>query len=149
MRCFNRALLAKQAWRIATETDCLLSRTIKAKYFPNSSFWEARKESNASLSWQSIMETKQLLDKGIRRRVGNGMQINVWHDKWIPRNSTYRIVTRLDLLNSNMRVAELIEENGRRSNEELIRNPGGYRCHSINTSCKQHGGHVSLAFIKE
>ncbi|KAL0410965.1 UNVERIFIED_CONTAM: hypothetical protein Slati_3686200 [Sesamum latifolium] len=51
MRCFNRALLAKQAWRIATETDCLLSRTIKAKYFPFSSFWEARKRSNASLSW--------------------------------------------------------------------------------------------------
>ncbi|KAL0410966.1 UNVERIFIED_CONTAM: hypothetical protein Slati_3686300 [Sesamum latifolium] len=58
---------------------------------------------------------------GTRWRVGSGVHIKVWHDKWIPRNSTYRLVTPPDTMNNNMRVTELIEENGRKWNEELIR----------------------------
>lgn len=34
LESFNNALLAKQAWRLVTSPDILLSRIIKARYFP-------------------------------------------------------------------------------------------------------------------
>lgn len=36
---FNMALLTKQAWRITTNPDLLLSQVLKARYFPHSSFF--------------------------------------------------------------------------------------------------------------
>ena len=38
---FNMALLGKQLWRIHTRPDLLMSRIMKAKYFPGKSIWEA------------------------------------------------------------------------------------------------------------
>lgn len=38
MESFNLALLIKQAWRILMHQDHLLTRVLKAKYFPRSSF---------------------------------------------------------------------------------------------------------------
>ena len=38
---FNMALLGKQLWRIQTRPDLLMSRIMKAKYFPGKSIWEA------------------------------------------------------------------------------------------------------------
>ncbi|KAL0433785.1 UNVERIFIED_CONTAM: putative mitochondrial protein [Sesamum latifolium] len=41
LRAFNIALLAKQGWRVMTKPTSLLSRVLRAKYFPHCSFWEA------------------------------------------------------------------------------------------------------------
>lgn len=39
--CFNKALLAKQGWRLLTSPDSITSRIKKAKYYPHSSILEA------------------------------------------------------------------------------------------------------------
>lgn len=40
---FNKALLAKQAWRLITQPSSLLSRVYKAKYYRRTTFMEAIK----------------------------------------------------------------------------------------------------------
>ncbi|CAA7036814.1 unnamed protein product [Microthlaspi erraticum] len=58
---FNQAMLAKQAWKILQEPESLVAKLLKS-----------------SIQWG-----KELLVKGLRKRVGNRNMIEVWTDPWI------------------------------------------------------------------
>lgn len=38
---FNKALLAKQCWRLVQNPDSLTARILRAKYYPHSSFMDS------------------------------------------------------------------------------------------------------------
>ena len=42
LKTFNLALLAKQGWRLQTNTSSLVYRVLKEMYFPNSDFLGAK-----------------------------------------------------------------------------------------------------------
>ena len=73
----NLALLAKQGWRLQTCQNSLLYRVLKAKYFPSYDFLHANIGNNPSYTWRSIIAAKSIVEKGIRWRVGNGLDIQV------------------------------------------------------------------------
>ncbi|XP_075475208.1 uncharacterized protein LOC142505947 [Primulina tabacum] len=52
---FNRALLAKQLWRLIRYPDSLVSRVLKGRYFMHGSVLEAGLGSNPSYIWRSIL----------------------------------------------------------------------------------------------
>lgn len=56
LQAFNLALLAKKGWSIINNPDSLLARVLKAKYFPNSSFWATSRPGWASIIWKSICD---------------------------------------------------------------------------------------------
>lgn len=45
---FNLALLGKQAWRIVTHPDMLMSRIFNARYYPDGNFLTAKLGANSS-----------------------------------------------------------------------------------------------------
>lgn len=55
---FNKAMLAKQAWRILTMPDTLVARVLKSKYFPSTHFLKATANPVASYTWKSILSAK-------------------------------------------------------------------------------------------
>ncbi|XP_019155928.1 PREDICTED: uncharacterized protein LOC109152735 [Ipomoea nil] len=81
---FNLALLGKHGWRLLTSPDSLVARIFKARYFPNTAFYEATLGGNPSYVWRSIMASQDLVRSGCRRRVGNGRMTKVWDHPWLP-----------------------------------------------------------------
>ena len=75
LKSFNLALLAKQAWRIGTQTSTLLHQIYKDKYFPNSDFFQATEGSRPSWTWRGICEVHKYIVAGSRWRVRNGTNI--------------------------------------------------------------------------
>ena len=90
---FNMAMLARQGWRLLTQADSLCARVLKAKYFPSSNVLEARVKSGISYTWRSVLKGLHLLREGIIWRIGDGSQVNIWADPWIPRGETRRVIT--------------------------------------------------------
>ncbi|CAN6555765.1 unnamed protein product [Malus baccata var. baccata] len=61
---FNDALLAKQCWRLISEPSTLWARVLKARYFPNCSFLDAKKGGRASWVWASLLAGREILREG-------------------------------------------------------------------------------------
>ncbi|KAL0409532.1 UNVERIFIED_CONTAM: putative ribonuclease H protein [Sesamum radiatum] len=103
MQTFNIAMLAKQGWRIMTNPQLLISRILKARYFPNNDFLHAKIGYTSSFTWRSILAARYVISKGIRWRVGDGQSIRVWNDPWLPRPSTFLPITTQSLFLPDLR----------------------------------------------
>jgi hypothetical protein len=102
---FNKALLARQGWRLIQYPNSLVSRFLKAKYYPHQSFLDSTVKGNASFTWRSICESKGVLVDGMRFRVGSGSAIKIWHDSWLPGSSSAKVLSPVRVLDANASVA--------------------------------------------
>ncbi|XP_048605398.1 uncharacterized protein LOC125582961 [Brassica napus] len=80
---FNQALLGKQAWRIHTNLDSLVSRVLKSRYFRNGSFQEASIGTRSSYAWRSILHGREVMNLGLVKQIGDGKESNVWSTNWL------------------------------------------------------------------
>jgi hypothetical protein len=120
--CFNKPLLAKQSWRIMQNPESLAAKIIKAKYFRNCSFLEANLGNRSSYAWRSILAGRALFQEGCVWRIGDGQNVHIWGDKWIPKPSTYAIQSPCKILPKDAKVVELLEEDTNQWNLQLVRN---------------------------
>ncbi|XP_074375304.1 uncharacterized protein LOC141717092 [Apium graveolens] len=72
---FNLALLGKQCWNIIHNPGALVSRVLKAKYFPYCHLLQANRTGGASYTWSGIWEAKEVLKEGMRWILGDGKEI--------------------------------------------------------------------------
>ncbi|XP_016707787.1 uncharacterized mitochondrial protein AtMg00310-like [Gossypium hirsutum] len=121
MAQFNISLLAKQGWRIINNQDALVMQVLKAKYFPNDHFLNARLGNSGSYVWKSIWAAKALLAKGLCWRVGTSSNILINEDAWVPEAVNFRLSTVNNSMR-NLKVNELIDCNTRLWKRELINN---------------------------
>ncbi|KAA3481168.1 reverse transcriptase [Gossypium australe] len=116
---FNKALLAKQVWRIITHPHCLLARVLKARYFPFIDVLNANVGSYPSFTWRSICNAREVIAEGMVWRVGSGAQINIWNDPWIPGIENNRISGH-DIDSRWCTVNQLLETDKCTWNRELL-----------------------------
>ncbi|KAL0438905.1 UNVERIFIED_CONTAM: hypothetical protein Slati_2373500 [Sesamum latifolium] len=64
LKAFNLALLAKQGWHLPSQPHMFSSQVLKARYFPQCSFWEASVGSRPSLTWRSVLDSREVLRAG-------------------------------------------------------------------------------------
>ena len=80
---FNNALLAKQVWRLFHKKDTLLYRFFSARYFPHGNILDASVHPNCSFAWRSILQAREIINRGAIWRVGNGLSIDIWNHRWL------------------------------------------------------------------
>ncbi|KAF7838798.1 ribonuclease H [Senna tora] len=82
IKTLNQAILGKQAWRVISNQDCLMSQMMRKKYISSTKPWEIKKPYNASPLWRKIQKNTSILTNHIKWRVGNGHSIHLSDSKW-------------------------------------------------------------------
>lgn len=77
----NLTLLAKQVWRFLMNPNLLVSKVLRAKYYKNLGLLKAKIPKNKSWFWRRIVAAREIIEKGMRKRVGDGQTINIWNDR--------------------------------------------------------------------
>lgn len=120
LNCFNKALVAKQVWRIWTMPDNLVACIMKAKYYPDCSILEAPLRRKPSFAWRSIQSSCALIKEGLIWRIGNGKTTRIWEDRWILRPSSFRIQSPPSILDPLATVSQLLDAKGHSWNQHLL-----------------------------
>ncbi|CAN1273582.1 Putative ribonuclease H protein At1g65750 [Linum perenne] len=76
-------MLGKQGWKFTSDSNALVTKVFKAKYFPRRNFLSAKEGSCPSLVWKSIWSSQQVLNRGARWRIGDGVNTRAWDQPWI------------------------------------------------------------------
>ena len=69
----------------------------------------AKLGSNPSYLWRSLLEGRSLLQRGMVWRVGDGSNIQVWDDPWLPCPPSFRVSQCSRTLWLDARVCDLID----------------------------------------
>nr|TKW01003.1 hypothetical protein SEVIR_8G148566v2 [Setaria viridis] len=77
----NKSLVLHSAWLIVSNKDPFLSSVLKAKYFPNTSFWRAACHGTRFAFWSSVMQVKHHLQEQCVVQIHQGNS-NIWTDPW-------------------------------------------------------------------
>ncbi|GLT26822.1 hypothetical protein SLA2020_018640 [Shorea laevis] len=85
-------MLAKQAWRLMQNPQSLWVRVLKSLYFKETSFLSARKGSHPSWAWTSILKGREILHLGSRWNVGDGREILIYEDAWVPTLPQFKLL---------------------------------------------------------
>lgn len=119
IRDFNVALLGKQGWHLLANPNALVTRVLKGRYFPRTSFLQATLGHNPSYTWRSILASQELIRKGTRWRIGSDHQTSVFNDPWLPSNDNPYIESLPPDDMTNLRVADIRIQEG--WNYDLLR----------------------------
>lgn len=109
---FNLALLGKQVWRLLHNTDSLLYKVFKAKFFSNCSILDDDVKVSGSYAWQSILKAREVVKRGSIWRIGDGRQARIRGDKWLPDKFSSRVISPQKNLPNNALVCASIDEDG-------------------------------------
>jgi hypothetical protein len=93
---------------------------IKGKYFSRGDFMKAKLGSKPSFAWRSMLAGRELLEAGMICRTGDGKSVAIWADRWIPRPTTFLVMSPCNTLPLAAHVEELITGNPLKWNRGLI-----------------------------
>ncbi|CAN1314332.1 Uncharacterized mitochondrial protein AtMg00310 [Linum perenne] len=116
---FNKALLARQGWRLINSPDALWAKLLKSLYFPSGNFLLASKGRRPSWIWASLLDALSTLNLGCIKVVGNGDSIKVNDDPWIPGLPSFR--TQMQSIDSR-KASDFIDSTTRDWDPNLLQN---------------------------
>ena len=82
---------------------------MKDKYYRDGFFLEANLGRKPSYAWRSIWNLKKLLKEGLIWRVGDGTNIRIWEDPWIPKPRAQDALSPVNVLTKDAKVNELMD----------------------------------------
>lgn len=117
---FNKAMLAKQFWKILSIPISFVSTTLRCKYFSRGSVLEAKVGSRPLFLWRSLVSSIPLVKAGMFWNISNDWHTKIWVDKLVPRPTSYKIQSPMHILRRDAYVRELIDSPFTSWNKNLI-----------------------------
>ncbi|RVW44985.1 putative ribonuclease H protein [Vitis vinifera] len=77
----NKTLLAKWNWRFTNEREALWNQVIRGKYGEDKGGWCSREAHGMGL-WKGIRLDWKLVSDRLAFKVGNGIRVSFWRDRW-------------------------------------------------------------------
>lgn len=93
----------------------------EAKYFPNTSLFDAKVGYNPSYTWRGIWEAIKVLKQGYTWRIGNEKLIKVFKDPWILSFTAKELIEHTNVEEWDTTVASLIDDNSQWWNVDKVR----------------------------
>ncbi|KAL8467664.1 hypothetical protein ACS0TY_031058 [Phlomoides rotata] len=109
------------AWRLVTDQDSLVCRVLKVKYFPRTRFLDSSVGNNPSMTWRSIWSAQDLVRRGTRWKLGDGINVSVWFHPWLNDSEFFYIRTPVVVGFEDLVVNDLIIPGTRLWDVTLIR----------------------------
>lgn len=88
---FNVSMLGKHIWKCIQDPQLLVSRVLRARYFPDVSILEARKGVKPSFIWTSIWQAKESLASGFHWVIGDGHSVVATRDAWLALKPNHKV----------------------------------------------------------
>ncbi|XP_039685651.1 uncharacterized protein [Medicago truncatula] len=120
LKAFNMAMVGKQAWKLVSSPESLITRLLKAKYFPRSDYFGASIGHNPTYVWRSIWSAKDVIRRGFQWSIGTGEHIPVWDHPWISNVARILPSTHHQLEWPSIIVSDLLITPQKQWNMELI-----------------------------
>lgn len=73
-------------WRLINKPNSLCAKVLKGRYYHDTDFLSASRRKHASQTWRAILTGRDVLKKGLLKRIGDGSSTNIWQDRWIPKH---------------------------------------------------------------
>ncbi|XP_031116510.1 uncharacterized protein LOC116020169 [Ipomoea triloba] len=99
----------------------LMARVYKARYYPTSSYFDAKLGSNPSYIWRGMLEVQSLLKEGCRRSIGDDATTVIGNDPWLTDASNPYVTSTLHDSIAQAPVSSLISMHGTQWDHECVR----------------------------
>jgi hypothetical protein len=121
LELFNLAMIGKQAWKLISNPNALITQLLKAKYYPHSDYFSASIGHNPSYVWRSLWNTREVLQRGLKWSIGTGESISVWNQPWLQDPVFLQPLTEVQVMWDALTVGHLFKPNTKVWNEDFIR----------------------------
>ncbi|XP_013617255.1 PREDICTED: uncharacterized protein LOC106323722 [Brassica oleracea var. oleracea] len=81
---------------------------------------KVQKENNPSYGWRSLLASKEVLHKGLRKKIGNGHTTKVWEEPWLPTQPSRAPLCIDNVRDEDFRVHHLIDAQNQSWNLEIL-----------------------------
>ena len=86
----------------------LCHRVFKARFFPDCSILDAKDSTIGSYAWKSILGARDVICRGMVWRIGNGQDVKIKEDRWLPIKSNRTAISSLTSVQPKTKVCSLI-----------------------------------------
>ena len=109
MTAVNSAFLSKLTWKLFYGQSLWVEQ-IQAKYQLDASFFAIQPKNMDSWVWKCTHKNRLPFRKGVRWKVGNGLNINFWLDNWCVDDSLANLlqVTDHSVIDTSLKVSHFI-----------------------------------------
>jgi len=101
------------------EAGVAVRKGLKGKYFPDGNLMSATRKRRCSETWRSILAGRDMLKRGLIKRIGPG-EADIWHDNWITGSNSFRPLIQLPAVGVE-KVKDLFAPGTRVWDEALVR----------------------------